>query len=161
MKNSRFTKSLAIAASTVALSLPLATNAQAERVEAGLLTCNVEGGAGFIVGSSKDMSCTFESTGGYTETYTGNVKKFGIDIGKTDRATVKWVVFAPTKEVGKGSLAGQYGGISGEVTVGGGIGANALIGGSKRSIVLQPFSGQVQTGLNIAVGIGTMKLSQS
>jgi hypothetical protein len=151
--------SLKTIALTAALAISAFGTAHADTVEAGLLTCNIEGGTGFIVGSSKDMACTFESADGSKETYTGNVKKFGIDIGSTDRTTVKWVVLAPTKNVGAGSLKGQYGGFSGEVTAGVGVGANALIGGSNRSIILQPFSGQVQTGLNIAVGIGTMTLS--
>lgn len=144
---------------TAALTIPAFAAANAENVEAGLLTCNIDGGTGFIIGSSKDMRCTFESADGSVENYTGNVKKFGIDIGTTDSATVKWVVLAPTKNVGAGSLKGQYGGFSGEATAGVGVGANAMIGGSNRSIILQPFSGQVQTGLNIAVGIGTMTLS--
>ncbi len=149
-------KTLAVAS---ILSASMASHASAENVEAGLLTCNIEGGTGFIVGSSKNMNCSFESADGSVERYTGNVKKFGIDIGTTDSATVKWVVLAPTKNIGEGSLRGQYGGLSGEATAGVGVGANAMIGGSDRSIILQPFSGQVQTGLNIAVGIGTMTLS--
>jgi hypothetical protein len=32
------------------------------------------------------------------------------------------------------------------------------VGGSNESITLQPLSIQGQTGLNVAVGIGTMKL---
>ena len=151
--------SLKTIALTAALAFPAMGAVNADTVEAGLLTCKIEGGTGFIVGSSKDMACTFESADGSTETYNGNVKKFGIDIGSTDSTTVKWVVLAPTKSVGAGSLKGQYGGFTGEVTAGVGVGANALVGGSDRSIILQPFSGQVQTGLNIAVGIGTMTLS--
>jgi hypothetical protein len=151
--------SLKILAVSALLSAPVVTSANAQNVEAGLLTCQIEGGSGFIVGSSKDMNCIFESADGSSENYSGNVKKFGIDIGSTDRATVKWVVLAPTKAIGSGSLRGQYGGFSGEVTAGVGVGANAMIGGSNRSIILQPFSGQVQTGLNIAIGIGTMTLS--
>ena len=34
--------------------------------------------------------------------------------------------------------------------VGGGVGANALVGGSDRSFALQPLSIQVQTGLDLA-----------
>lgn len=152
-------RSLKVLAASALLSMPALSTSKAETVEAGLLTCQIEGGSGFIVGSSKDMICSFESADGSVERYTGNVKKFGIDIGSTDSATVKWVVLAPTKNVGAGSLKGQYGGFSGEVTAGVGVGANAMIGGSNRSIILQPFSAQVQTGLNIAIGIGTMSLS--
>lgn len=128
------------------------------RVEVGVLTCDVAGGAGFVIGSRKEMSCVFEGLDGFKENYTGVVKKFGIDIGKTERSIIKWGVFAPTTEMSDGALVGSYGGLSAEATLGVGLGANAMIGGMENSIALQPFSGQVQEGLNIAVGIGTMTL---
>ena len=56
-------------------------------------------------------------------------------------------------------MAGGYGGVSAEATVGVGVGANALIGGSRRSIILQPLSVQGQTGLNIAAGVTGMRLN--
>ena len=57
------------------------------------------------------------------------------------------------------SLAGTYGGIGAEATVGYGIGANALIGGPRRGFILQPLSVQAQTGLNIAAGVRSLVLS--
>lgn len=42
--------------------------------------------------------------------------------------------------------------------MGGGVGANLLIGGFKESITLQPLSVQLQEGFNIAAGIGSMSL---
>ena len=53
------------------------------------------------------------------------------------------------------------GGVSGEATVGVGVGANALIGGSSRSIVLQPISVSGQEGLNIAVGVAELRLTDT
>ncbi len=44
------------------------------------------------------------------------------------------------------------------MTVVGGVGANALIGGSRNTIVLQPLSAQAQTGLSTA-GIAGLSLS--
>lgn len=153
--------SLLAATAVAASALVFAShNAQAieARIEVGVLTCEVEGGTGFIVGSKKDMACTFEGIDDFQETYTGTVRKFGLDIGSTDRAVVKWIVFAPTTELESGALEGNYAGLSAEATVGVGLGANAMIGGFDQSIALQPFSGQVQEGLNIAAGIGTMTL---
>jgi Protein of unknown function (DUF992) len=49
--------------------------------------------------------------------------------------------------------AGNYGGASAEATVGAGLGANVLVGGSDRTIALQPLSVQGQTGLNVAAGV--------
>ena len=43
----------------------------------------------------------------------------------------------------------------------GGLGANVLIGGFRKSINLQPLSIQAQTGLNIAGGIGSLTLESN
>ena len=39
-----------------------------------------------------------------------------------------------------------------------GLGANALLGGSNKSIALQPVSIEGNTGLDVAAGIGALKL---
>jgi hypothetical protein len=49
-------------------------------------------------------------------------------------------------------------GASAEVSVGGGVGANMLVGGSFRTIELQPFTVQEQTGINLAAGIAEIEL---
>jgi hypothetical protein len=53
---------------------------------------------------------------------------------------------------------GTYAGASAEVTAGGGIGANMLVGGSFRTVELQPFTVQEQTGINLAAGIAEIEL---
>jgi hypothetical protein len=128
--------------------------------QVGVLNCTVEGGTGFIIGSKKTLNCTFErSDARPSETYLGEIKKFGIDIGRTQVSKLSWAVFAPSKSVEEfGRLAGSYGGVSGEVTVGVGLGANFLVGGFDKSIALQPLSLQAQTGLNIAAGISSLEL---
>ena len=136
------------------------THAQASgsRVQVGVLDCTVSGGTGFIIGSTKSLTCTFKKAGGGRERYTGRINKYGIDIGSTKVSHIAWAVFAPSKKIAYGALAGSYGGLSAEATVGAGIGANALIGGSRKSIALQPFSVQAQSGLNIAAGIASLEL---
>jgi len=127
-------------------------------VKIGVLTCEVEGGAGFIIGSSKAVDCVYDpASGARQEHYTGSIGKLGIDIGVTDRAVLGWAVFAPGK-VGKGALKGSYTGASAEATVVVGLGANVLVGGFKKGINLQPISVQGQTGLNIAAGVASLKL---
>lgn len=135
-----------------------ASNALEARIEVGVLTCFVEPGTGFILGSKKDMNCTFQGIDDFSERYRGTVRKFGIDIGSTDRSVIKWAVFAPTTEMEAGALEGDYAGLSAEATVGVGLGANAMLGGFDKSIALQPLSAQYQEGANIAAGIGTMTL---
>jgi hypothetical protein len=132
--------------------------AQAAHVQIGVLTCKVAGGVGFVFGSSKEMECKFEGINGGREPYHGSITKFGVDLGFTGSSYMVWTVFAPAKDVPAGALAGNYGGLSAEATVGLGVGANALLGGFKNSIALQPLSGQLQEGLNIAVGISELSL---
>ena len=55
-------------------------------------------------------------------------------------------------------LVGDYGGVSAEASVALGVGANALVGGSNKSIVLQPISVQGQTGLNVALAVTSMTI---
>ena len=50
------------------------------------------------------------------------------------------------------------GGGAASATVGVGLGANALVGGSGNTIALQPLSGQAQTGLSVAAGIAGLEL---
>jgi hypothetical protein len=147
---------IAAGAALAALGLAGDVHAQA-RVEVGVLTCSVRGGTGFIIGSTKDLRCTFHRPG-RDEHYHGTISKFGIDIGVTQQTAIAWGVLAPTVSLPPDSLEGSYGGISAEATVGVGVGANALIGGSSRGIILQPLSVQAQQGLNIAAGIAALQL---
>ncbi len=126
-------------------------------VKVGMLTCDVAGGVGMIIGSSKAVDCTFKGNNGRVEHYQGKLGKLGIDIGVTNDASLAWLVFAPGK-VKKGALKGSYNGASVQATVVAGLGANVLIGGFEKSINLQPLSVQGQTGLNIAAGLTSLSL---
>ena len=149
------------AASIAALALVSTlgvTQAQAQnRTRVGVLTCSVSGGVGLILGSQKTTICTFDPRRGPNERYVGVIRKFGLDIGATTRGIITWAVFSQGS-VAPGSLAGTYVGGTAEATVGAGLGANVLVGGSNRSIALQPLSVSGQTGLNFAVGIGDLEL---
>lgn len=135
--------------------------AQTQGVELGVLDCVIEGGTGFIVGSSKDLSCTFRpaNAANAPETYFGVVRKYGLDIGTTGTTFMQWLVLAPTSNIyAPGALAGDYVGASAGASVGIGAGANLLVGGSQSSFTLQPLSVEAQTGLNIAVGVSEFQL---
>jgi hypothetical protein len=127
-------------------------------VRVGTLTCNVAAGWGFVFGSSKALRCTFAHPGGRPEHYAGSINKFGVDIGYTEGGVLVWGVFAPTADVAPGTLSGNYVGATGSATVGVGAGANVLVGGSNRTISLQPVSIEGNTGLNVAAGIGSITL---
>lgn len=133
----------------------------ADRVEIGVLDCAVKAGTGFIFGSTKDLACTFDPAGDdrKNEAYFGTIDKWGVDIGFTNQTIMKWAILAPTTDnYQPGALAGNYAGVSAEATVGVGLGASALVGGSSETIVLQPFSVQAQDGLNVALGVTQIEL---
>ena len=127
-------------------------------VRVGTLSCNVAGGWGFVFGSSKALRCSLTPGPGRPEHYYGRISKFGVDIGYTQGGVLVWAVFAPTANLAPGSLAGDYAGATASATVGIGVGANVLVGGSNRTISLQPLSIEGNTGLNVAAGIGAITL---
>jgi len=142
----------------IATSLCSGAASAQTRVEVGVLNCAVSGGAGFVIGSSKRLECTFKGPG-RKEPYYGRVNKIGLDLGATTQGVMAWAVLAPTRnDVGPGALAGNYAGLSGEASVGVGLSANALVGGSRRTIALQPLSVGAQEGLNLAVGVAALTL---
>jgi hypothetical protein len=128
-------------------------------VKVGTLTCNVASGFGFIFGSSKALNCTYAGIGGRYEHYTGNITKFGADIGYTSGGVLVWTVVAPVGAMQPGALAGAYAGATASATVGVGVGANALVGGSNNTIALQPLSIEGNTGLNVAAGVAGVTLA--
>ena len=103
--------------------------ASSSGVNVGSLSCNVAGGAGFVFGSSKALSCIFTRTDGSGARYVGEVRRFGIDIGYTKEAQIVWLVFAPGN-VAVGALAGSYAGPTVQGTVVVGAAANVLVGGN-------------------------------
>jgi hypothetical protein len=154
MRTSTFAAAIALA------GLAVTSPAKAQYVQAGLLVCDVTGGVGFVVTSQRQLSCRFRNALGEPEVYSGLISRVGLDLGATAGGQLLWAVLAPSGQFGRGALAGNYAGASAEATLGLGVGANVLFGGSERSIALQPLSVQGQTGLNAAVGIAGLQLRE-
>ena len=126
-------------------------------VEVGQLDCR---GASqqFVLGSITNLQCMFRpSSGARPQPYVAQIKRFGLDIGYNQSTAIVWSVFAPSN-VPPGSLSGTYVGASANATVGVGVGANALVGGSGNTFALQPVSLQGQTGLSVAAGVASLEL---
>jgi hypothetical protein len=126
-------------------------------VKLGVLTCSVEGGWTYVVGSNKAMSCVYTDRNGRVRTYQGHISKVGIDVGYTGTKTIAWAVFSVNNHK-KGSLRGVYTGANAEASALVGVGANVLVGASDENFMLQPLSGQVQTGLNLALAVQSLSL---
>ena len=126
-------------------------------VEAGYLECRGQTSA-FVVGSVTKLQCLFHPNFGRSQPYYGTIRRAGLDIGWNDATVLHWAVYAPTNRLGPYALAGSYAGGAASVTVGYGVGANALFGGSNQTVSLQPVSVQGQTGLSAAAGVAGMDL---
>lgn len=149
---------LAIAATIV--SMPFTAKAKEAGVKIGVLECFVDEGTGFIFGSTRDVSCVFDSLfDGEPENYFGVISKYGVDIGYTPETVMKWAIFAPSTDVySPGALAGDYYGATASASIAVGLGANVLVGGLDKSFALQPVSVQAQRGINIALGVAQLEL---
>ena len=123
--------SMAAIAVVAFTALAQPASAQESRVKIGELRCDVSSGLGLIVTSSREMSCVYTGIHGFKERYYGAIRKFGLDIGQTNRGVLEWAVFAPTAGERRGALAGDYVGADASVTVGAGLGPTRWSAGSR------------------------------
>ncbi|WP_373505646.1 DUF992 domain-containing protein [Aestuariivirga sp.] len=130
-----------------------------ESIQLGMLECDISAGIGLIFTEKQRMTCVYTpSNGGPTDSYAGTIEEFGLAIGETKGGVLTWAVVSAQKGVPKGALAGTYVGLTANASVGAGGGANDLSGGFNRAYILQPYSFQTQTGVNVAAGIAKVKL---
>ncbi len=152
---------LKLSAAACLLTLAFAAPAFAQTqppTRVGGLTCETGPRVGLLVGSRQRMTCVFRSNSGREYRYTGRITRVGLDVGITGGGRLFWGVFAPTSHVGPGALRGRYVGVGGSASVGLGLGANVLVGGSHRTISLQPLSVEGQFGINLALGVAGLTL---
>ncbi len=127
-------------------------------VQVGTLQCRAGRQVGLVLGSSNTFDCVYRAPGRRPERYAAQISRLGLDLGVTESTLLSWTVFAPTRQFGPGDLAGDYGGVQSSATIGVGVGAYLLVGGSSNSFALQPLSVQGQTGLSVAAGIAGLQL---
>ncbi|HEX4042292.1 MAG TPA: DUF992 domain-containing protein [Xanthobacteraceae bacterium] len=153
----KFTRCLLGAALAAALATP-ALAQQSGGTKVGLLTCKTSASLGLIIGSHQRIRCSFAPDNGPPENYEGHINRLGLDLGVKGGGIMTWAVFAPVNGYHHGALAGTYIGGSGSASLGVGVGANALLGGSHRSIALQPLSIEGNVGVNLALGVAGLTL---
>jgi hypothetical protein len=124
-----------------------------------MLTCRLNPSIGFVIFGHQSMECRFTQNPPFPpQAYEGALNTIGIDIGITAGGVLAWAVFAPTVGTPAGALAGEYVGASGSVGIGVGAGVNVLIGGSGRTIALQPVSVEGSVALNVTLGVSGLQL---
>ena len=135
------------------------SNVSAQELEFGMLTCKASASLGLIVGSHQKLRCSFEPKSGEpVEYYTGTINRLGLDLGIKGGGVMAWAVRAKTTSLSPRALVGKYVGASGDVSLGLGAGANVLVGGSHRTVSLQPVSVSGNVGVNLALGVAGLTL---
>ena len=149
---------LSVAAAALLPSPALAANDMTGKV--GVLNCDVSAGVGLIIVQKQTMNCVFTpDKGGPVDRYTGRIDEYGIAIGEVAAGRLAWVVIASAAGVPEGALQGKYAGVGADASVGAGVGANVLVGGTGRAFSLQPLSVEGEVGLNLAAGVTTVTLT--
>jgi hypothetical protein len=129
----------------------VATPADARsHVAIGTLECRSPGGFSLIF-AYREYDCRFYSDWGRAYRYLGRVTSLGLQAGVTRDEVLVWRVYAPTRRVDSKALRGNYAGAHAGATFIVGLGANVLVGGSDRTIMLQPVSVEAKTGFNFAL----------
>jgi Protein of unknown function (DUF992) len=151
---------LATLALIVIFSLPAAAQGQQPWTQVGSLVCKVDPNVGFIFVGHQPMQCTYTPSlaPAPPQYYDGAINTVGIDIGVSAGSVLGWGVFAPTSGLPQGALSGEYVGASGDVGFVVGGGANVLMGGSGRTVALQPLSLQGSLAFNVVLGVSSLKL---
>jgi hypothetical protein len=139
-------------------ALGAASVASAQSAKVGTLVCHISGGVGMILMENQALDCVFTDRNGVSSHYIGRLTNVGVNIGISGPGQLIWGVLAASDNVGPGALTGDYAGAQGSIAVGAGVGGAVLIGGSGKTISLQPISVSAGTGLNLSAGIGNISL---
>src|SRR5262245_34749527 len=127
--------------------------------QVGMLNCKLNPSIGFIIVGHQSMECRYApGAGGPSQAYDGALNTVGVSLGVTAGGVLSWAVLAPTDGIAAGALAGDYVGASADAAFIAGVGANLLIGGSNRTVALQPVSVQGSVGASVNAGVSALKL---
>ena len=105
--------------------------------------------------STRPVSCTFRDAAGPDQFYSGTISRLGLDVGPLAASTLTYRVVALGTAV-PGALQGSYVGSGAGVTLGTGIGIDALVGGN--AVTLQPLATTRSTGTNLSAGLRALRL---
>jgi hypothetical protein len=155
-----------VAGSLLFLASLLSIGAHAQDNRLGVLTCNSIPGTrvNLIIRSTTDVSCEFRHESGKVEHYLGETGiAFGADLTfQKDEETFAFTVVSAAKiKIGEHTLAGKYIGGRASASVGLGLGAAVLVGGSRDNFSLQPLALEGNKGFGAAAGLGFLYIEKS
>jgi len=162
MKNKKALIGMALTASLF-MAAPVFAGESTAGTKIGVLTCDIVPGSGLnlIIHSTTDVTCKYDSTDkSGTEYYIGETGiGLGINLQFDTARKLVFTVLAADGKRGSYKLAGKYIGAGASASVGVGVGAQVLIGGSDKSISLQPVI-EGSTGAGAAAGITYLYLQK-
>jgi hypothetical protein len=123
-----------------------------------MLQCHLSGGVGMILIENQALDCVYKPLSGPPQHYIGRLTNIG---GEYRDQRPRWNDPGGRdgdQQGGSGRFGRWLRGAQGSVAVGAGVGGAVLIGGSNKSISLQPVSVSVGSGLNLSAGIGNLNL---
>ncbi len=128
--------------------------------QAGTLTCMLQSGLGFVVGSSRTATCIFDHPGdkSYSQTYEADLTRVGLDVGVMPKQAMRWAVLTPGGIATPGMLAGAHIGASAEGAVGVGDGAKVELNDANSSIVFQQMNAPMTFGVSFSFGRANLEL---
>ncbi len=150
-------KTMILALTGWVLLAPLSL-ASEQAVKIGVISCEAIEGTrvNLIIRSTVDVACTFETVNGEKHAYKGETGiELGLDLSfRTDEQFAFTVITSVDKKFDKQAVAGKYIGAKAAASIGVGLGAAALIGGSDNNFGLQPLAIEANKGFGVAAGIG-------
>ena len=116
-----------------------ATEGAPKRSAIGTLTCSASTTKNLTSPVSRRLSCSFERFGAKArQSYEGEIIHHGPNLTMRSEEVLVWNVWALGKPTGNPSLTGKYFGLREDDPSTPGLGANTLVGGHARAVLLEP-----------------------
>lgn len=130
------------------------------QVYIGALTCDVAGGTGYLVMSSRKLDCVFEPMSGGSQAYAGDIRGFGLELGYTKPMKMLYKVYTVGSNKGITAVEGSFIGQAGSVTVDRTMGGDWLYGGKDgaAAMVGTTYFNQTGLGYNLEYAIASIHL---
>lgn len=149
----KFLSGIALAATALSIGACQQDTAQTSnarernsQVYVGALTCDVSGGTGYLIASSRKMDCVFQPMSGGTQAYEGELRGYGLELGYTKPMKMLWKVYTVGSNKGTTAVEGRFVGQAGSITVDRSVGGDWLYGGQDGSAAMVGTTYFNQTG---------------
>jgi len=139
---------------------PANLSAEQTMAQAGTLSCMVDQGLGYVVGSSRSATCVFDHPGAnsFSESYEAKLSRVGVDVGVMPKQAMRWAIYTPGGVAEQGMLTGAHPGSSTEAAIGVGDGGRVAFRQNGRDIVFQQMQAPMAIGVSFSVGQANLEL---